>query len=173
MKIGINFCHVYRQPFDQWLIDKLDLLTIIMLMLGREITQPVDLMMDTAVANLQISEPTSYVTKLQEAIGHVHNETRQHLKQAQHRQKRDYDLRLQERKFEVGDVVYKVNSAMIVGQSPKLQNQWKGPFLVITEMFPQFKICSQKKVEVVHHDIIQICEGRQLPLWLRRKRHTL
>ena len=69
---------------------------------------------------------------------------------------------------EVGDLVYKLDSAKKVGQSPKLQQVWKGPFLVTKVLSPiLFRVCDRKKSYVLHHDRLKPCEDRDIPLWLR------
>ena len=46
----------------------------------------------------------------------VHREARQKLQQSQRCQKRDYDLRLEERKHCVCDAVYRCNMSIVPGQ---------------------------------------------------------
>ena len=60
------------------------------------------------------------------------------------------------------------------GQSPKLQPIWKGPLLVTQVLCPiLFKVAYSKKMRVLHHDRLKPCGDRDVPLWLRRKRHVL
>ena len=77
----------------------------------------------------------------------VHQLARDNLLSSQLRQKKDYDLRLKVKTYEVGDLVYKLDSAKKVGQSPnKLQQVWKGPFLVTKVLSPvSFRVCDRKK----------------------------
>ena len=49
----------------------------------------------------------------------AHREARQKLQQSQRRQKRDYGLRLEERKYSVDDAVYRFNRSIVLGQSKK------------------------------------------------------
>ena len=49
----------------------------------------------------------------------AHREARQKLQQSQPRQKGDYDLRLEERKYYVGDAVYRFNRSIVLVQSKK------------------------------------------------------
>ena len=68
----------------------------------------------------------------------------------------------------MGDLVYKLDSAKNVGQSPKLQQVWQDPFLVTKVLSPvSFRICDRKKSYVLHHDKLKPCDDRDIPLWLR------
>ena len=49
--------------------------------------------------------PGTYAAQHQEAARTTHREARQKLQQSQRRQKRDYDLRLEKRKYSVDDAV--------------------------------------------------------------------
>ena len=143
-----------------------------LMMLGREITLPIDLMIGTIeTTNLSSSE---YVVRLKNILQQVHQLARDNLLSSQLRQKKDFDLRLKVKTYEVGDLVYKLDSAKKVGQSPKLQQVWKGPFLVTKVLSPVlFGVCDRKKSYVLHHDRLKPCEDRDIPLWLRRKRSRL
>ena len=137
-----------------------------LMMLGREITLPIDLMIGTIeTSNLSSSE---YVVRLKNILQQVHQLARDNLLSSQLRQKKDYDLRLKVKTYEVGDLVYKLDSAKKVGQSPKLQQVWKGPFLVTKVLSPVlFRVCDRRKSYVLHHDRLKPCEDRDIPLWLR------
>lgn len=144
-----------------------------MMMLGREVTQPVDVLMGTAAANTKGLGPASYVEQLRKTLGEAHAQARGTLHAAQAIQKRDYDLKLSVRSYEPGDLVYELNSAMKVGQCRKLQPVWRGPLLV-TEVFSPvlFRVRGRRRERVVHHDRLKLCQDREIPLWMRRLRHT-
>ena len=92
----------------------------------------------------------------------------------QMRQKKDYDLRLKENTYEVGDLVYLLDSARKIGQSSKLQQIWKGPMLVTKVLTPILcDVMGRKKPVVIHHDRLKPCCDRNIPIWLRRKRNQL
>ena len=96
---------------------------------------------------------------------------RQNLKQAQHRQKRDYDLRVVNHHYNQGDLVYKIDSTTKVGQSQKLRSSWAGPSLVVTCRPPLYTIRDRIKQYVIHNDKLMLCQDREIPVWLRRLRH--
>ena len=146
-----------------------------MMVFGQEVVQPVDLMLGTAEANKQETLPEDYVSNLRRRISIVNEYARQSLDTAQKRQKRDYDVRLKEAKFNVGDYVYQIDSATKVGQSSKLSAIWKGPYIVSKVYSPIiYKIEGERKTQsIVHHDRLKLCQDRVIPLWLRRKRSEL
>ena len=141
-------------------------------MLGREIIQPVDLMMGNfSTEGLASSD---YIVRLKNSLKQTHELAREHLSSAQQRQKKDYDLKVKLHPYEVGDLVYRIESVKKVGQSPKLQQVWKGPLLIIQVISPiLFRVADRKKTYVLHHDRLKPCEDRDIPLWLRRKRNKL
>ena len=143
-----------------------------MMMLGREVMLPVDLMI--ASKDSEHLYPAEYVKKLKEVMNQVHTLAREKLVSYQNRQQRDYDLKLKVNTYEVGDLVYVLDTARKVGLSPKLQKVWKGPMLVeeaISSIL--FRVANRKKSFVLHHDRLKPCEEREIPLWLKRKRNAL
>ncbi|CAC5407124.1 unnamed protein product [Mytilus coruscus] len=115
-----------------------------------------------------------YVQNLRNSLEDAHNIARENLKSAQKRQKQDFDLNLNFRKYCVGDIVLKLDTARKVGISPKLKAPWKGPCVVIEVKSPVLlKIKDRKREEVVHHDRLKLCIDREIPLWLQRLRNDI
>ena len=141
-----------------------------MLVLGRELRRPIDLMLGVEHANMCQNDPAQWVQNLCTALKQVHEVACSNIRTSLQRQKCDYDLHVNLKKYNVGDVVYKINSAIIIGQSKKLQSPWLGPYLV-EAVQGIFKIRSQKKSEWIHHDRLKMCEDAQLPLWLHHEHH--
>ena len=79
------------------------------LMLGREVLQHIDLMLHPG-GEEERGTPGTHAARHQEAMRTAHRETRQKVRQSQRRQKTDYDLRLEERKYSVCDAVYRFNN---------------------------------------------------------------
>ena len=75
-----------------------------------------------------------YVKSLQAALENVHSSAQEQLRTTQSRQKKDYDFKLNQHQFNVGDVVYQIDSATNVGQSSKLRPVWKGPYLIVKSL---------------------------------------
>ena len=144
-----------------------------MMMLGREVLLPVDLMLGADEKQLNTNS-AEYVDRLRKMLQKVHTLARETLLSTQMRQKRDYDLKLKIHSYEVGDLVYRLDTAKQVGFSPKLQQVWKGPLVVAEVISPVlFRIVDRKKSYILHHDRLKPCEDRDTPLWLRRRRNSL
>lgn len=79
-----------------------------MLMLGREIQLPVDVMTCVSIFNKQLKEPSEYVENLKNTLQDVHQIVRENIQSAQFRQKRDYDVKLFRKQYNAGDAVYRV-----------------------------------------------------------------
>lgn len=143
------------------------------MMLGRETIQPVQLLLGIPQMGQDIVYPSDWVTRLVRRMEKIHDFARQHLRTSQHRQKKDYDLRVVAHRYQAGDLVYKADSATKVGQSKKLRSPWCGPFLVVSSNPPLYKIRGRKGDSVVHHDRLKLCSDRDIPTWIRRLRHAL
>ena len=75
-----------------------------MLMLGREINQPVDLMFRTPTE--QEKDLDEYTSQLRENILSAREVARDELGTSQARMKRHYDVKVLENSYNVGDLVY-------------------------------------------------------------------
>ena len=75
------------------------------MMLGREIIQPVDIMMGVG-EHQDPQDPCDYVEELEDVLRKVHVIAKENLHEAQMRQKRTYDLRIHHHTYDVGDFVY-------------------------------------------------------------------
>ncbi|CAC5372090.1 unnamed protein product [Mytilus coruscus] len=60
-------------------------------------------------------DPDSWVAHLAKSLNEVHKLARENLRTTQHRQKRDYDLRLAQNQYHTGDLVYKIDSSTKIG----------------------------------------------------------
>ena len=140
-------------------------------MLGREVIQPVDPILGIPKPTPQ--DPSDWVKQITYNLSEIHNLAREKIGKTQLRQKRDYDLRVFERSYKIGDVVYFRDSSTQIGISSKLRPTWKGPLLVISARPPIYRLRGRKKSTVVHHDRLKPCEDSTFPLWLQRQRHKL
>ena len=144
-----------------------------LLMLGREVMQPVDIMLGTAQINNPEKETNEYLASLMSKMSEAHQLARENIGEAQVRQKKDYDHKIQQKTYNVGDVVLKLDSATKVGQSSKLKSPWKGPYIISKILSPVlYQIIDKKNKEtVVHHDRLKLCRDREHPVWLKRARN--
>ncbi|CAG2253446.1 unnamed protein product [Mytilus edulis] len=103
-----------------------------------------------------------------------HEFARKSLKKSSEHQKRLHDLRKHEHTFETGDLVYAMDTARKIGKSPKLQAQWKGPYVVSKRLDKVlYEICNQKTTTVLHHDRLKPAMLDSVPLWITRQRRKL
>ena len=145
-----------------------------MMMYGRELIQPVGLMFGTFSNRQSYDNVGQYVHHLRKGLETVHALARQHLESSQALQKKDHNFKLKQKMYEMGDLVYQLDSATKVGQSSKLKPVWKGPFLIIkAQTLHIYVVGDSKKQTVVHHDRLKLCEDWVLPMWLVCKRHEL
>jgi len=141
------------------------------MMLGRETMHPLGLMLGNFCQPMTVND---YVEKVRKDMIQSHELARHSLQAQQHRQKKDYDVRVQVQTYGVGDAVLLANSARKVGLCPKLAPLWQGPFVVTAVLSPVlYRIAAPRRQWVVHHDRLRRCQEEPLPLWLRRKRHQL
>ena len=142
------------------------------MMLGREVSLPVEIMLGTSELAINSTDPPDYVQQLEKVLKETHELARCNLQSSQLRQKQDYDTRLAVSKYQIGDLVYKLDSSTKIGQSSKLRPVWKGPLLVTKIMSPVlFRVRDKKGESVIHHDRIKPCRDRAVPLWMRKLRH--
>ena len=83
-------------------------------MLGREVLQPINLMLHPG-GEEDRGTPGTYAARHQGAMRIAHREARQKLQLSQRRQKRDYDLRLGEIKYSVCEAVNRCNRSIVLG----------------------------------------------------------
>ena len=134
-----------------------------MMMLGREVNQPVDLLFPTKATEMSADQ---YVEK---SLKKAHDVARRNLKTTQERMKRDYDLKTYVRVYDVGDPVYILDTATIKGQCKKLSPPWKGPGIVVNKFTPYlYRAKLKNAVFTANHDRLKPCRDRRLPEWLDR-----
>jgi hypothetical protein len=100
-----------------------------MLMIGREVNQPAGLLYRSPDAKTDDSLD-DYVKRLRKGIWTAHETARDTLETTQNTKKRDYDVRILERQYKVGDIVYVLDTAKTKGRAKKLDPPWKGPGII-------------------------------------------
>jgi transposase InsO family protein len=140
------------------------------MMLGREVTLPIDLLYGQPPVE---TEPTPanksvYIQSLTETLWEVHEHARENMLEASNRQKKRYDHRAKQTQYKVRDVVWLRNKTRVRGKTPKLQNRWDGPFVVtrvISDLVYQIQSSPRARVKTVHHDNLKPYYGEFQP-WL-------
>ncbi|XP_033101305.1 uncharacterized protein LOC117104554 [Anneissia japonica] len=137
-----------------------------MLMLGREINLPADLMFVQCQPG-EAQEVGDYISELVRSIRDAHDIARETLKETQKRMKKNYDLRVLKRPYKRGDRVYILDNSTPKGKCKKLCPPWKGPGVIIDVITPcLFRVQLRNKVMILNHDKLKPCLDRQLPKWL-------
>ena len=141
-------------------------------MLGREVNNPEHV-------HFGMSSPVSvsgseYIKRLEFVMRETNRIAGENMKGTLLRRKQDYDVKLKQESYEVGEFVYKLNNATKKGVSKKLQPLYDGPFIVPRVLSPiLIEIESRKRNKVVHHNKLKPCNDRFIPLWIRRRRQEL
>lgn len=140
------------------------------IMLGREVHQPISLAFGVPGKDKQSTSPVNYVYDLWNKMTEIQSYVRKHLKVAAERQKRDYDTRASCKTYEVGDLVYYLDSSRKVGLSPKLKReQWKGPFVIsrkISDLLYELRWQHKTRTRVIHHDRLKPFQCDTIPDWV-------
>ncbi len=135
------------------------------LMLGREVNTPAQLMFPHKTK--EFDDLDKYVCEFVENVQQAHERARTSLKTSTKRMKRNYDLRILERDYAVGDAVYLLDTAGIKGKCRKLCPPWKGPGVVVSKMSSYIlRIRFRNSVFIVNHDRLKPCRDRVLPQWI-------
>ena len=103
-------------------------------MLGREISLPLDIMLGIAAPE-ERAPVHDYVQTLKERLKTCFEQVREQLKAYGERQKKYYNLSTRGELFKVGSVVYMLEKTRKIGVSPKLSPKWKGPYLVLKKIW--------------------------------------
>ena len=148
-------------------------LTPNMMMLGREVRLPHEVVYDGSVPNKfeNVSCYGEFVMGLQTRLQKSHEVARAHLHKAAETRKGRYDAKVNFNNFRVGDLVWMINETREIGVCPKLQPTFVGPYIVIdTYGDVNFKIQldNKGKSRVVHHDKLKIYVGINPPGWAKK-----
>jgi hypothetical protein len=138
------------------------------LMLGREVNTPADLMFGDVRKDPPV-DIEAYVLDLERATQMAHETASSRLKTSEERMKRDYDLKEFTRSYNLGDLVYVLDTATVKGKCRKLSPSWKGPGIILKKLSPRlYRVKTKSSVMVVNHDRLKHCRDRDIPLWLSR-----
>ena len=133
-----------------------------MLMLGREVTVPVDLVLDAPPEEPEELAWSQYAADLQERLREVHEAARASTAQQMVSQKRHYDANVRLITYAEGDVVWLHNPVRRKGKSPKFMRPWVGPYVIVSQINDvNFRIQSspRAKYQIVHADRLKPCQG--------------
>ncbi|XP_033752145.1 uncharacterized protein LOC117335960 [Pecten maximus] len=141
-----------------------------MMMLGREIELPVDILYGkTPEENETIAFP-QYVENLQQRLWDVHNNAREQMIAASDKQKRKYDHRANQFHYDIGQAVWVRWKLKRRGISPKLDVRWEGPYLVVSQVSDLiYKVQKNptSRIRTLHHDLLKPYQGEHYN-WFRQ-----
>ena len=126
-----------------------------LMMLGREVQLPIDLLYGRPPTEESVTSHHKYVANFKENMWKIHETARNQMKVASDRQKRHYDHRSNMYQYFIGDPVCLQILTKVKGRSPKLQDRWDGPYLVIkvlSDLVYQIQKNAHTKRKTVHHD---------------------
>jgi len=150
-------------------------LTPNMMMLGREVRMPGDVMFGQVVVE-KAENPAEYAMNLRSRIARAHDVARKHLGRQACRNKELYDSKLSFQEYRVGDVVWYLHEARKVGVNPKLERAFQGPFLIVRKQSPvnfTIQLNEDGQERLVHHNKLKVYRCEELPRWIIRKRAKL
>ena len=142
-----------------------------MMMLGRELTLPVDMTLGRPIRDERLCA-TEHAYQLEQRLLDVHDFARKHLDISSESMKRRYDIKAHKIPYKVGDAVWYYYPKRRVGFNPKLQRPWKGPMIVVevlNEVLFRIQSGPRNKPMVVHHDKLKPYLGEDKPDWFVSK----
>lgn len=94
---------------------------------------------------------------LADALGEAHEVARENLKTSHQTMKKYYDLRVRECQYNVGDLVYRLDTATIKGKSRKLSPVWRGPGVIVGKMtLYLYRVQERKMTFTANHDRLKL-----------------
>ena len=145
-----------------------------MLMLGREVVTPTELLFPGAKP--VVKENSEYLRDLRDAILDAHEIARNSLKEKTTYMKKYYDRNVNcNPTFRVGDPVYILKKGKRKGVCSKLNPRFEGPMVIIEVKSPYlFKVLIDNRIQkIVHHDYIKPCTDREMPKWIAKAKNDL
>ena len=143
-------------------------------MLGREVTLPIDIMMGT-IGDEQRLTVSDYIDQLKDRLSSCFDEVRVQLAKYGERQMKYYNLSTRGLNYKPGDLVYSLEKTRKIGVSPKLAPKWLGPHLVVQRLGTVYELqMTPKKSKLLHFDLLKPCHMVDgFPAWLKRARQKL
>ncbi|XP_038045162.1 uncharacterized protein LOC119719738 [Patiria miniata] len=129
-----------------------------MMILGREVTIPVDLV--TGCPEIEEDTTVDFAERLRSNMQDAHKRARECLGKSARRQKKNYDRKASEHGLREGQLVWLHNPAKKRHMSPKLQLRWEGPWLILKKLLDVTVRIQPKqggKPKVVHVDRLKPC----------------
>ena len=139
-------------------------LTPNLLMLGREVRLPAEVMFGSVDTTSEVASYGEYVEKLRVHMRHAHDIARKHLHASTKRQKDNYDANAKLEVHETGSLVWYQTEAGQLQVAPKLRRPFQGPYLVLhqfSELLYLIQLDAKGTRKVVHHNRLRPYLGTQ------------
>ena len=144
-------------------------LTPNLLMLGREVRLPVEVMYGTKTTSEgELNSYGEYVSQLRDRMQHAHDVARKHLEKSATRQKELYDVKVKLETYTPGSLVWYQTEMGQLKVAPKLRVPFEGPHLVtnaISESLYLIQLNKKGTRKVVHHNRLRPYRGNQKLRW--------
>ena len=138
------------------------------MMLGREITLPVDILYGTPEKDNEVPS-SQYVQDLKTCLEFIHDFARENLKLSGQSMKKHYDHKTCHKLYDVGNPVWCYVEKQ--GIARKLGKSWHGPFIVthkLNDILYRIQETPKSKSKVVHHDKLKLYTGDNAPTWFSK-----
>ena len=139
-----------------------------MLMLGREIGTPLDLMVETPGES---QCETDYAWEFRERLRQAHDNARKVLKTSAEKQKKHYDRKVTSSTYKEQDFVWLHNPQRKIGVSSKLRIPWEGPYMIVdklSDVHVRIQKSPRATCKIVHADRIKLYQGPELQTWPKK-----
>jgi transposase InsO family protein len=141
-----------------------------LLMLGREVRLPAQLMYSAPTNGSEFISYSDYVEKLKERMEHAHELARKNLGKSVKRQKEHYDAKLMLHSYKAGELVWYASGSSELHIAPKLRKFYTGPVVVlkkISDLNYLIQTDAKRTQKVVHHNKLFPYKGDQKPKWIK------
>ncbi|KAJ8950009.1 hypothetical protein NQ318_002420 [Aromia moschata] len=129
---------------------------------------PTDLILGHPVEENQERSLPEFVENLRERMDQIHRFAREKLKIHSDKMKQRLDTTSTETAFKPGDAVWLYAPKRTKGKSPKLQNNWEGPYTIIrkiNDLVYRIQLSPRSKPKVVHLERLARYTGHNPPDW--------
>lgn len=137
-----------------------------MMLFGREITEPIDLVAGKPPNDTMTKTFPQYVVQMRERLELAHRVTRDALGQSVERAKKQYDKRAARTHYKIGDAVWYLvkGTKRVKNKIRKFLPNYDGPYFILghlDDLVYRIQRSPRAKVKVVHHDKLKPYHSRQ------------
>ena len=137
-----------------------------LLMLGREVRQPVDILYtQPGISELN---PGVYLQNMREKLNKAHQIARKYLLHTANYHKCRYDQKASMTPYHPGDLVLYLHEQRKEGECYKLQPMYHGPYVVlqkVNDLVYRIQMNGEGKMKVVNYNKLKPYKGNNKPKW--------